>query len=91
MPCVMIVVDSPSTRARGAEVPAGQYFASIDVDAHDGRGEADLTRDPDRAMLFDDVGAAMSYWRRRSTVCPTRPDGKPNRPGTAFTVEIITV
>jgi len=33
----------------------------------------------------------MSYWRRRSTVCPTRPDGKPNRPGTAFTVEIITV
>ena len=33
-------------------------------------------------------GEALEEWRRASKRWPTRPDGRPNRPLTAFTVEI---
>jgi hypothetical protein len=31
----------------------------------------------------------MSDWKRESTTHPTRDDGRPNRPMTAFTVTVI--
>jgi hypothetical protein len=81
-------------RAGGLAVPqpgpeAGLYLESFDHDANDGRGEGTYTPDPDHALRFANAAAAMQYWKRVSTVRPIRPDGKPNRPLTAFTVEII--
>lgn len=67
----------------------GQYLVECDVDARDGRGAVLATEDPAKARRFADVGEAMDYWRRVSTVLPLRPDGKPNRPLTAYTVEIL--
>jgi hypothetical protein len=49
-------------------------------------GQALWTDDPARARRFDQ---AMDAWRCYTTVSttqPTRPDGKPNRPLTAFTI-----
>jgi hypothetical protein len=43
------------------------------------------------ALVFDDAAAALTCWRQVSPTHPTRPDGKPNRPLTAFTVEIVKV
>ena len=64
------------------------YLLTCDVEAYDGMGKVDTTEDRSKAMRFDDPGAAMTYWRRQSIVRPYRDDGKPNRPLTAFTIEI---
>ncbi len=44
------------------------------------RGRAWWTPNIDWAQKFDSVGELAAEWRRASTVVPTRPDGKPNRP-----------
>lgn len=67
------------------------WLESYDVDAHDGLGAAQLTQDRDKALQFDDAGAALTAWKTQSTVRPLRADGKPNRPLTAFTVEPETL
>jgi hypothetical protein len=68
--------------------PETLYLKSYDVDANDGRGDAELTPNIHEALEFDDAVAAMQAWREQSTVQPLRLDGKPNRPLTAFTVQI---
>jgi hypothetical protein len=67
----------------------GQYLKSMDFEAHDGRGEAGFTEHLAEALRFADKGAALAFWKTQSKVRPMRPDGKPNRPLTASTVEII--
>ena len=47
--------------------------------------------DPAKALRFDSATEAMQLWRTVSSRTPTRPDGKPNRPLTAFTVAIKEV
>ena len=37
-------------------------------------------------MKFADMSEAFECWKRQSTVCPLRADGKPNRPLTAFSI-----
>lgn len=68
---------------------AGSYVAEFDPDAHDGRGDLVVTRDPQSALLFENEGWAFEYWKTQSTVMPLRPDGKPNKPLTAYTVEFV--
>ena len=48
----------------------------------------DVTPRKDEAKAYNDAAAAWEDWRRIDERLPTRPDGKPNRPLTAFTVEI---
>lgn len=74
-----------------AEPPKAQWLAYNNVDAHDGRGHCEWTSNKARAIRFDDAKAALEEWRRQSTVRPLRPDGKPNRPLTAYTVTIERV
>lgn len=66
----------------------GRYVISCDVDAYEGRGHLETTDDPTRALAFDNAADALRYWRRQSTVVPLRPDGKPNRPLTAYHIEM---
>lgn len=47
------------------------------------------TKDIKEAKTFTTMADALEYWRRQSVYIPLRPDGKPNRPFTAFSVEII--
>lgn len=65
------------------------------IEAHEdtacGRGHTTFTRDRTRAVSFDSPADAIEYWRQQSKTVPTRPDGKPNRPLTAFTVEILSL
>ena len=70
---------------------AQQWLLAFDVDAHGGRGDIKLTTDKTKALRFDDMIAAFECWKRVSTVRPKRPDGKPNRPLTAYTVTFDTV
>ena len=69
------------------DAPIGAYLASFDVNAHDGRGTCTWTGELDQAMHFPRLSAAILAWQTQSRVRPRRPDGKPNRPLTAFHVE----
>ena len=67
----------------------GQYLLHFEVDAFNGRGLTQWTPDVAKAMRFDSATALLRFWRTQSTVRPTRPDGKPNRPLTAHTIEPV--
>lgn len=66
----------------------GWYIAAYDTDHENelGLGVLTPTKFPENAKRFDDFGAAVAFWRQTSRTVPERPDGKPNRPLTAFTV-----
>lgn len=69
------------------------WVVSFDPDVHgEGypypTGNLVTTIDPADALPFDTFSSAFEFARQQSTVFPTRPDGEPNRPLTAFTVEI---
>lgn len=66
----------------------GAYVTSYNPDAHNGRGFAEFTRDIRKARKFDKREEAFLYWQQQSRVMPLRPDGKPNKPLTCYTVEI---
>lgn len=69
--------------------PPGSYLASYQPDAFGGLGFAKWTSEPALALHFSSRAAAFDFWRQQSTVRPLRADGKPNRPLTAYTVEIL--
>lgn len=69
------------------DAPVGAYLASFDVDAHDGLGTCTWTTNLDDALHYPSTIAAIQAWRTVSRVRPRRPDGQPNRPLTAFSVE----
>ena len=64
------------------------FLQSCDFEAHGGRGHVEFTKDPAKAMQFNSNPEAFDYWRTTSKTNPVRPDGQPNRPLTAYTVEI---
>lgn len=66
----------------------GQYLERFDPNWGDGLGRAWWTPYVGDAMKFPDGAVALSLWRASSTVRPRRLDGAPNRPLTAYTVEI---
>jgi hypothetical protein len=66
----------------------GCYLTLYDPHAGD-HGYIETSSDFARARVFEDAGAAMECWRQVNRNQPTRPDGKPNRPLTAYTVELV--
>jgi hypothetical protein len=64
---------------------AGGYLVAYDPEV----GMASLVvGDKTQALRFADGGEAMALWRSVPSRQPTRPDGKPNRPLTSFTIAI---
>lgn len=68
--------------------PLRYWLASADVNARGGRGSMVTTLVRSEALTFPSQREAFEFWRQRSTRRPLRPDGRPNRPLTAFTIEI---
>jgi hypothetical protein len=83
MSSLMRLCDFPASGGRTAFVKA------FDFEGAEGRGELHWTADRTEAMRFDGAGAALEFWKTQSVTVPLRPDGKPNRPLTAFTIEIV--
>lgn len=69
----------------------GAYLRLCDVDFGGGRGKVYGTNNIEKAMKFASAGDALTYWKRTSTILPTRVgyDDKPNRPFTAYTIQIM--
>lgn len=70
---------------------SGRYLMDFDVGAHTGRGPIPTTDQLAKAKHFADPGEALEFWKTQSRVRPLRPDRLPNRPLTAYTVEIVEV
>jgi hypothetical protein len=75
------------------DTDTGDYLESFDPDVGDPpdkypTGLAVWTNDIDSAMKFATNVAAIRCWQTPSTTCPLRPDGKPNRPLSVFSVLI---
>jgi len=67
-------------------VPVGSYLASYSPEGANGTGVAQWTGDPAQAMTFATAEAATACDRAVPYNRPLRPDGKPNRPLTMFSV-----
>lgn len=70
---------------------SGQYLETYDPEAYDGRGSAMFTPNLERAKKFESVADAMRTWREVPASRPLRDDGRPNRPLTSFTMEILPI
>lgn len=69
--------------------PTGLYLENFDPEAGHGWGAAAFTSNLKDALVFPDFKAAWELIGTRPKKRPTRPDGRPNRPLTAFTLEIV--
>lgn len=68
----------------------GKYVKSYDP--HDGlRGKLVVTANLQDANQFADAEDAIEVWQTVNRNHPIRPDGQPNRPLTAFTVELMRI
>ena len=64
--------------------PRGQFLMTYHPS-----GLSEWTLDPQRAMTFESHSAAIALWKSVHPTHPTRSDGRPNRPLTAFSIEVI--
>lgn len=78
-------------KANEPELPTPHYMRELDVEAVDGFGAVLLTTDISEAQVFESAYAALECWRKQSKTRPLRDDGQPNRPLTAYTIEIVGV
>lgn len=86
-----VVLEAPIDKAGHlADILNGRittrYLKSFWPDRRDGHGEIVFTDDPTEARRFESFAAVMECWKSQSKVRPLRPDGRPNRPLTAFTI-----
>jgi hypothetical protein len=65
----------------------GEYLRTYS-DSVDGIRRMTTTSDIRQAQSFPSFDAALAFWQQQSQCVPLRPDNKPNRPLTAFTVDI---
>lgn len=73
--------------ANGEPGPAGQYLSEYDTET----GISVWDPDPAKAMTFNDRGDAFEFYLSVLPSQPRRPSGEPNRPLTAFTVQVATL
>ena len=67
----------------------GMFLQHYDPDIGKvGRGTVRWTPDPSDALMFATQEAAFDTYLLTSKKTPVRPDGKPNRPLTAYTITI---
>ena len=73
------------------QVVHGDYLEWSDPDANFGKGDDRWTPDLAKAKRFLTFKDAIACWKAQSKFVPKRPDGKPNRPLTAWSVTIEEV
>ena len=76
-----------------SSVGDGQWLVAYDPDGGPAHidyptGSFETDSDPAKALRFPDMVTAWKLWRTTSTRTPLRPDGRPNRPLTAFTIRV---
>lgn len=67
------------------------YVKAFDPEFMNGVGGIDLTDDIKQALRFKSFSAALECWKMQSETKPLREDGRPNRPMTAYSAQIVGV
>lgn len=75
----------------GPSPEAGRYVRVYDPNGGGEHGNLTLTGTRLKAKRYADKAAALEAYRAINENHPLRPDGMPNRPLTAFTVELLEV
>lgn len=52
-------------------------------------GLSDWTTNPAEAKVFNSVTEAMDCWNQTASEHPVRGDGRPNKPLTAYSIEVV--
>lgn len=92
MTCVIKLVEKVGIHMpHSQDIPPGMYLESWDLDYMGGIGFANWTQDIKKAHKFENQIVALTAYREQSRLMPVRPDGKPNRPLTAYTVEVVSL
>lgn len=63
------------------------WLKQYDPEANGGQGFFEVTDSRDEALVFETVEEVHACWTQVPKALPKRPDGKPNRPLTALTIE----
>jgi hypothetical protein len=84
-----VVIQIMGDALGGRMPPKPTFLKDFDFEHDHGQGRPVFTQKRSEAMKFDDPGKALDYWKTQSKKKPMRPDGKPNRPFTAWTVSIL--
>ena len=69
----------------------GRYLKGFDFEFDQGRGRGVFTDDINDALRFESGSEALRYYATTPKCRPERPDGKPNRPLSATTVEFVRI
>lgn len=68
------------------------YLRNYDADGYEGNGRIEVATDLDGAKRFPTREAVVAEWMKVNPSYPNRPnDGRPNRPLSAFTIEVLGV
>lgn len=86
MSVVIVYAWTEGTDGGTASIPAGAYLKAFDVEGAAGAGLVSWTADKSEALVFGSFIEAFEAWRAVPASRPLRPDGKPNRPLTAFSI-----
>jgi len=83
-----------ASQANGEPFDKPHWLVNYDPDAHaPGQqyptGMVETSPDVQKAMRFKSHPEAWKLWNTQSRTVPLRPDGRPNKPLTAFTVSIV--
>lgn len=79
-------------RTNGSWIPERDtYLKSYDPEAFDGIGHAEFTADIKDALVMQDTAEFFRIWSAIPQNRPTRADGSPNKPLTAYDVEVVWI
>jgi hypothetical protein len=67
------------------------YLQEYTADGFGGQGNLSVTNSLKLAKRYPDMRSVLEEWKSVSTTHPIRPDGKPNRPLSAYTISTVTV
>lgn len=83
-----VIIQLMGVAPNGRPPPRPTWVKDVDFDGMGGRGTIIMTQNKAEAKRFDGPAEAFEYYRTQSKVVPIRPDGHPNRPLTAYHVQI---
>lgn len=86
---MMYVIQVIDTAIPGLEPGCEDKFIASYSEWEDGTFHIELVEQAEDAMQFNALHIAVKFWQTQSWSKPIRPDDKPNRPMTAYTVEIL--
>ena len=87
----MVIIKVLALASAGPSINDDTYLKEFDFEARNGLGTIITTDSIQEAKSFSGIAEAAEFWKTISTTRPIRPDGKPNRPFTAYTILMVPI